>query len=318
MSDWQSLGGVFTSPPDIVSFGPGNKLTFVFAVGTDQALWYREFDGISTWSPWQSLGGVVMSPPFAVRTGPSAVDVFAVGALSELLHWHFQDTQWTTEGESLGGILMSQPHAVLEGDPFGEFNVDVFALGTDHAVWIRVFSSDGSTGPWDTFLGAPRISKPHVVVQRRSGTHIFALGTDSAIWWWGWGNSSWVSLGGTFTSEPFAVAFSDSDHVHVFARGTNSDLQHRQSDDGKNWGNWESLGGILESPPTGVTRAGPGESVSIYTVGTDSAAWKISLVNGHASEWQSLGGVLIASPHAAFTETVVGLMADHTVAVRAG
>jgi hypothetical protein len=337
MSDWQSLGGVFTTPPHIVSFGPANKQAFVFAVGTDQALWYRQFDGSVTWSPWQSLGGVVMSPPFAIQSGASSVDVFAVGASSELLHWHFQGKKWTewpfaitTKGaieleaqragpglgffhnwESLGGILMSPPHAVM----FGESNdlLVVFALGTDHAVWFRQFQH-GSWSDWDT-IGHTLISKPHAVTWQRETLVVFALGTDSAIWWWN--NIAWASLGGTFTSQPFAI--STPEHVHVFAVGTHSDLQHRRWN-GNDWDNWESLGGILESPPTAVDMrpvAGPVEQVIVYTVGTDSAAWKISVINDGVSIWESLGGVLTSSPHAAFTENilsfVVGLLADHTV-----
>jgi len=288
-------------------------------------------------SEWQSLGGVVMSPPFAIQSGPSSVDVFAVGALSELLHWHFQDSKWTewpvvstTKGafepqvvhrppgvglfqnwESLGGILMSPPHAVM----FGELNdvLIVFALGTDRAVWFRRFQN-GSWNAWDT-LGHTLISKPHAVTWQRETLAVFALGTDSALWWWD--NTGWASLGGTFTSQPFAV--STPKHVHVLAIGTKSDLQHRRWN-GSHWDNWESLGGILMSPPTAVDMrpmAGPVEDVLVYTVGADSAAWKISLVNDGFSIWESLGGVLTSSPRAAFTENilsfVVGLLADHTV-----
>ena len=337
MSEWQSLGGVFTSPPHIVSFGQANKQAFVFAVGTDQALWYRHFDGITTWSPWQSLGGVLTSPPFSIQSGQSSVDVFAVGALSELLHWHFQDTKWTewadtpphkeafaTEAvltplhgrpffrywESLGGILISPPHATM----FGELNniLVVFALGTDHAVWFRRFQG-GSWSAWDT-IGRTLISKPHAVTWQHETLAVFALGTDSAIWWWN--NVGWASLGGTFISQPFAVA--TPEHVHGFAIGTNSDLQHRQWN-GTTWTNWESFGGILFSPPTAVDMEptpGPVEAVIIRTVGADSAGWTMSLVGG-PSIWQSMGGVLLSSPHSTLTEHFlsfsVALLSDHTV-----
>ena len=337
MSEWQSLGGEFTSPPHIVSFGQANKQVFVFAVGTDQALWYRQFDGSVTWSPWQSLGGVLTSPPFSIQSGPSSVDVFAVGALSELLHWHFQDGKWTERAftppieeasrieavpplrpgppfsrywESLGGVLTSPPHATM----LGELNdvLVVFALGTDHAVWFRRFQG-GSWSAWDT-LGRTLISKPHAVTWQRETLAVFALGTDSAIWWWN--SVGWASLGGTFISPPFAVA--TPEHVHVFAIGTHSDLQHRQWD-GSQWNEWDSLGGLLFSPPTAVDMRptpDPVEALLIRTVGADSAGWKLSLVDG-LSNWQSMGGVLLSSPHSTFTDNLlsfsVALLSDHTV-----
>jgi hypothetical protein len=335
MSDWQSLGGVFTSPPHIVCWGQANRQAFVFAVGTDQALWYRHFDGVVTWSAWQSLGGVVMSPPYAVKSGDSSVDVFAVGANSELLHWHFQDPKWTEwpivetahgsverrdphrinvglyqNWESLGGILVSPPHAVM----FGELNnvLSVFALGTDHAVWFRELVN-GSWKAWDTLPGPTLTSSPHAVTWQQETLLVFALGTDEAVWCWT--NTGWTSLGGTFSSPPFAV--STPQHVHVFATGTQSQLRHRRWT-GSQWDDWESFGGILLSPPQAVNVGDEVvEVVTVYTVGTDSAAWKVGVFNDGPSAWQSLGGVLTSSPHAAFTENlltfVVGLQADHGV-----
>jgi hypothetical protein len=206
---------VFTSPPEIVSWGPNQINLFAFAVGTDQALWYAQLDGFAVggntdaWSEWRSLGGVVVSPPRAVRSGESSVEVFAVGVHSELLHWQFHNGAWTswpiihlpTDGtlstashvapkphrnwESLGGILTSPPHAVM----FGELNdmVLVFARGTDHALWTRAFAN-GSWRDWDT-LGHRLSSPPHAVTWRRETFAVFALGTDSAIW------SRWAATG---------------------------------------------------------------------------------------------------------------------------
>src|SRR5262249_54935450 len=59
MSFSQSM---FTSAPEIVSWGPNDIHLFAFAVGTDQALWYAQLDGFAVvgntnaWSEWQPLG----------------------------------------------------------------------------------------------------------------------------------------------------------------------------------------------------------------------------------------------------------------------
>ena len=335
MSEWQSLGGTSTTTPAIVSWGENDKYLFVFAVGTDQALWYRRNNGID-WSGWESLGGVVMSAPHAVKSGESSVDVFAVGVHSELLHWQFENNAWTRwplvnenqvevfkasphagdvglyrYWESLGGICMSPPHSVM----FGELNdtLSVFVLGTDRAVWFRG-RVNGSWRDWDT-LGRVFSSPPHAVTFQRETLAVFALGTDSAVWCWM--NSGWTSLGGTFTSPPHAI--STPEHIHAFASDTNSELKHRLWD-GSHWGDWESLGGILMSPPHAVSGSVRSivEPLRVYTVGTDSAVWVFDGENGQWGNWQSLGGVFQSSPQIAFSEAsdlffAVGLQSDHAV-----
>jgi hypothetical protein len=334
-----SIGGLFTSPPEIVSWGPSEMNLFAFAVGTDQALWYAQLDGFTVagnnaWSGWQSLGGVVMSRPRAVRSGELSVDVFAVGAHSELLHWQFRNGAWTSwpivgpvggavtmasrvvpptlhrNWESLGGIVISPPHAVM----FGELNdtILVFALGTDHALWTKA-SVNGSWRPWDT-LGHALSSPPHAVTWRKETFAVFALGTDSAIWYTM--GSDWHSLGGAFSSAPYAVT--TFNHIHVFAADAHSALKHR-SWNGNSWSNWESLGGILMSPPTANSFQN-NELVHVYALGTDSAIWRRRLGGASWSDWDSLGGSFISPPSTVArlpsnipTRDLVALGTDHAV-----
>jgi len=316
MGFFRSLGGVFTSPPAVVPWGTADRFLFVFAVGTDQALWYAQLDGLvddenpGTWSKWKSLGGVVTSAPHAVRSGESAVDVFAAGPHSELLHWEFRDGAWTEwplnppiagsalfvepvgvevrrYWESLGGILTSPPHAVM----FGEQNdiLPVFARGTDHGLWVKGRVA-GVWQDWET-LGHTLQSAPHAVTWEHETLAIFALGTDSAIWYT-MASSHWHSLGGTFTSAPYAVA--TWKHIHVFARDAHSTLRHC-SWDGSSWTNWESLGGILMSRPTANGFQG-GDLVHVFALGTDSAIWRRRWVGDSWSDWHSLGGPFLSPP----------------------
>jgi hypothetical protein len=56
----------------------------------------------------------------------------------------------------------------------------------------------------------------------------------------------WQSLGGTFSSAPYAVAEGSS--ILVFAADAQSALAWCRWDGGS-WTSWQSLGGILMSPP---------------------------------------------------------------------
>jgi hypothetical protein len=344
MGSFKSVGGEFNSQPEIVACGANDQFLFAFAVGTDQALWFATLDGFTfegaqgTWSGWQSLGGVVMSPPRAVRSGESSVDVFAVGARSELLHWEFRNNAWTEwpikivnrdqaiapeqhiiipqryqNWESLGGILMSPPHAVM----FGELNdiTTVWAVGTDRALWTRAREGvNGPWRPWDT-LGHVLSSPPHAVTFQGATSAVFALGIDSAIWYTM--GADWKSLGGTFSSAPYAVA--THKHIHVFAADAQSALQHRTWD-GSAWSNWESLGGILMASPT-ANGFDHNDLIHVFGVGTDSAVWRRRWLGDSWTDWHSLGGLVTFAPATvtrlpdpAFpTRDLVVLGTDHAV-----
>ena len=342
MSIFRSLGGLFTSPPAIISWGQDELNLFAFAVGTDQALWYAQLDGFSPigdpdrsgWSEWRSLGGVVTSRPCAVRSGDLSVDVFAAGAHSELLHWQFRNGAWTnwplvsTEGlsiaraphitpptphrnwRSLGGILTSPPHSTL----FGELNdtILVFALGTDHALWSKT-CNQGLWQDWNS-LGNVLSSPPHAVTWQKETFAVFARGIDSAIWYTM--GADWHKLPATFSSTSYAVA--SADHIHVFAADTQSVLQHCKWN-GNSWSDWELLGGILMFAPT--ANSFPfNEVLHVYAVGTDSAA-KLRRFDGTSwGGWESLDGQFI-SPCAALarraagtpTRDIVALGTDHAL-----
>ncbi|MGH2771263.1 MAG: M43 family zinc metalloprotease, partial [Actinomycetota bacterium] len=61
--NWEPLGGAFTSPPEVTSWGP-NRLD-IFALGADNQMYHKAWDGAWVPSPtdWESLGGVFMPSP---------------------------------------------------------------------------------------------------------------------------------------------------------------------------------------------------------------------------------------------------------------
>ena len=71
------MGGVCTSAPEVVAWGP-NRLD-VFVTGTDSALYHKWWDG-NAWGPsltdYEYMGGIIAAfrqPRVAVRPEPVAV-----------------------------------------------------------------------------------------------------------------------------------------------------------------------------------------------------------------------------------------------------
>jgi hypothetical protein len=64
--------------------------------------------------------------------------------------------------------------------------------------------------------------------------------------------------------------------------------------DSASWGGWESLGGILESPPTPVAW-GP-DRLDVFVVGTDTALYHRWWDGAQWGGWEPLGGILQSPP----------------------
>src|SRR5450759_1244729 len=124
---WESLGGVLTSDPTAVSWGP-NRLD-VFARGSDNAMWHKFYDG-SRWSGWASLGGSLTSAPDASSCAAGHLDVFTTGANAGLYPLGFNGS-WGS-WQSLGGQLTSDAGAACLT---GTSTVDLCGRGLDNALW---------------------------------------------------------------------------------------------------------------------------------------------------------------------------------------
>ena len=74
--DWESLGGVLTSPPSVLSIRKEHLI--VFARGKDNAIWHI-FYNKGKWSEWLSLGGNFGSGPRVISKGPNFIEVIAEG-----------------------------------------------------------------------------------------------------------------------------------------------------------------------------------------------------------------------------------------------
>lgn len=261
---WESLGGVITSDPAAVSWGP--QRLDVFARGTDDALWHRWFD--HGWHDWESLGGVLTSAPAASSWAAGRLDLFVRGTDRALWHKWF-DGSWH-EWESLGGGLSSGPAAAS----WGTGRVDVFVRGDDNALWHKWF--DGHWHDWES-LGGVLTSDPAVASWAPGRLDVFARGTDNALWhkWFDNGWHDWESLGGILTSAPGVTAWGPG-RLDVVVRGTDNASWHKWFENG--WSDWESLGGQFTS---GLDAASWGpQRLDLVGRGLDNACWHSWFDNG--------------------------------------
>ena len=70
-SGWHSDGGVLTAAPAAASYTPigGAETLYLFARGTDGALYERHTTDGATYTDWASLGGQLVGPPAAAGAG---------------------------------------------------------------------------------------------------------------------------------------------------------------------------------------------------------------------------------------------------------
>jgi hypothetical protein len=134
---------------------------------------------------------------------------------------------------------------------FGELNDEilVFALGTDHALWVRA-RVGGVWRAWDS-LGHTLASPPSAVTWQNETFAVFALGVDSAVW---------ANLNGNW---------------HVFGVGTDSAIWRRRWV-GDSWSDWHSLHGVFTGPPATSTRVlgdGAFPTRDLAGLGSDHTIW---------------------------------------------
>ncbi len=225
------------------------------------------------------------------RTAMSANDIAGINALySSATGCGSSSPIW----ESLGGKITSNPAVVS----WGANRIDVFARGTDGAVWHRWWNGR-SWGGWESLGGKiPEGSNISAVSWGSNRIDLFVKGMDSALWhkWWDgrkWGG--WESLGGKITSDPTAVCWG-SNRIDIFARGTDGAVWHRWW--GGKWGGWESLGGKIPAG-TNVSAVSWGANrLDLFVMGMNTALYHKWWDGSKWGGWENLGGKITSNPDA--------------------
>jgi C1A family cysteine protease len=260
----------------------------LFVKGTDNALWYKHWDG-TKWSNSKSLGGVLTSDPAATSSATGTISVFVRGNDNGI--W----SRTTTDGGATWSNWVSIGGQIPSGTgpaacSWGSGRLAVFARGTDGAMWYRTYTGT-SWSNWQS-LGGILTSSPAATSRNSGGMTVFVRGNDGGIWYrdyvgGSWGN--WVSIGGqTPSGRAPAVCSWGGGRLDVFAQGTDGALWHKSYDTATSWSNWQSIGGSPTSSPA-ATSPGTG-LIDVVARGSDNGLWE-KTYNGGWSAWTSAGGL---------------------------
>jgi hypothetical protein len=235
---WQIVDGMASSDPDVASAGDPTTLRVV-ARGMDNAAWILRWDG-AVWSA-QSLGGICSSAPSVAYTGSDRLDVFCRGLDNALWQRVWTASEgWGAGWHRLGGIAASDPDAVSPGPAYP---VQLFALGTDKAVWQVwwdgtrwQFENRGgfcTSGPTATYSGPDRLD-------------VFCRGADLALIHRSWRrdtgwSAGWQRIESAILSDPEATSSGPGGFPQVFARGLDRRV-YQVLWDGSNWVVWSVWG----------------------------------------------------------------------------
>ena len=184
MSRWAPMGGVLTSQP-AATFNSSTGQLWVFARGTDGAVWYRtghiSAAGAVQWNPsWASLGGRLLP-----GTAPAAANISVLGAVvaavgTDRAIWVNLKTGTRPVWEPIGGRTTASPGIAITS---GEVMV-AFARGTDNAGWYNEFLGQptGVAAGWHSLGGQLTSGVAATGYLNYPMINVFALGTDNMIW----------------------------------------------------------------------------------------------------------------------------------------
>ena len=256
---YENLGGIITSRPNAVSWGP-NRIDVV-ARGQDSAVYHRWWDG-AHWNGWESLGGSIQGAPAICSWASGRLDIFALGTNHHLFHKYYQGgwSNW----EDLGGLLSSEPACVS----WGPNRIDIFARGMNSSMWHYWW--DGHWHGWED-LGGIINTAPGVSSWASGRLDCFARGLNNHLFhkYFNGSWSGWEDLGSDIYGSPAAVSWGPN-RIDVFFPNQNYHMGHKWWD-GSHWSGDEDLGGLLSSD-VGVSSWAAGR-LDCFVEGTDSAMY---------------------------------------------
>ncbi|MEP7343477.1 MAG: thiol-activated cytolysin family protein [Acidobacteriota bacterium] len=190
--------------------------------------------------------------------------------------------------ESLGGVITSAP-AICS---WGAGRLDVFARGTDNALWHK--SYDGAWSNWEQLGWNPIGSDPCAVSWGPGRIDVFVRGTDGALYHKSFDGrwSGYEQLGANPIVGAPTVCSQSPGRLNVFVRGTDNVLYHKAFNAA--WDkNYAPLGGSLTSDPAAVCW-GTGR-IDVVARNVQNGLSRLYFDGGWKA-WESISGDLSTKP----------------------
>ncbi|HEX5504971.1 MAG TPA: hypothetical protein VFW96_20305 [Thermomicrobiales bacterium] len=264
-SAWASQGGVLTDSPAAAGFG---SRVYVFAKGTDAALYVNSADAAGHFTTWRSLGGILTAAPAAASFN-GRIYAFAKGSDNALYVMSSADGVNWTPWSNQGGILLAPPAAASANG-----RLFVFAMGTDKALYVKSTTDGVNWTTWSS-LGGILTAAP-AAAGFNGRIYAFAKGSDNALYVRSSADGvnwvPWQSLGGVLVAAPAAAVSGNGGTLYTFASGTGGFAYERHMAAGGAWTQWVSLGGSVIGPPAAASI--PSGPLFVFVRWTDNALWE--------------------------------------------
>jgi len=192
----------------------------------------------------------------------------------------------------LGGSLASDPSATTAGS-----TVEVFWEGTDGNLWWDYLTPVGEIWSGPQSLGDGTLGGPPAALGQSSGvTDVFWQGTgDNGVWhianvgYW----TSPADMGGNPVSAPYPIT-TGGGNLHVFFKGSDSNLWNLWYTSGVGWSGPASLGdGPLGGSPVAIGQTNG--VIDVFWQGTNLALWHAWYVGAWYGP-ASFGGSVATTP----------------------
>jgi hypothetical protein len=256
----------------------GDRLD-VFTRGGDQQLWHAYW--APGWGGWEPLGGVLNSDPAVASWGPNRLDVFVRGQDNALWHkWYDGNAGgWQGSGcpacwESLGGgITMASAPSVAS---WGSGRLDVFARGSDNALWHMWFDASG----WHGFerLGGNLVSAPAAASWGPGRIDVVAVQRDGRLYdmVYDASNGGWHPFALIGTNQPVAgdpsLSSQGAGELDLMIDDPSNDAVIHLGYNGGWASRWDAVGGgILSSGPRSTSWANG--RLDAFGRGTNGDVW---------------------------------------------
>jgi hypothetical protein len=296
----EDLGGQVLGTPAVATLGAE---VYVFARGTDDAVWYKHRAADRSDGGWVSLGGAISARPAVIASPGGRLDLFVRGLDGAAYHKAFYGGDWVPTGqnwEPLGGYVLGAMSAVAVGTN----QVQVFAVGADRSL-VRKASDDWGRfegRPWEN-LGGWVEGTPAVVSPAPSQVAVVVKGADRALYYKRFNGVSWLPspadyepLGRTIVGSP-TLSTTGSGRIDLFAQDDVGQLIHTWAETrdlhvfpsrGPGFsGTWDELGGLLYGSPAAYAHGNEHDAV---TRRSGNAAWSRSWSRDTWTPWLDMRG----------------------------